>query len=148
MRSVFDKITRDSLIGRIKTLSTLSKAEWGKMDVIQMIKHCIAAEEMYLGNKVYPRKFIGKLFGKMALKSLTKDATPMRRNSATASDFKITETGGDIDLEKQKWIALIGQYETYQKTEFEHWFFGKMTKKELGLLVYKHIDHHLRQFNA
>ena len=29
-----------------------------------------------------------------------------------------------------------------------HSFFGKMTGAEWGVLQYKHVDHHLRQFGA
>ena len=46
MRSVLDQSTREELINRIKTLNESTSAQWGKMNVHQMIKHCILAEEM------------------------------------------------------------------------------------------------------
>jgi hypothetical protein len=148
MKSIFDKTTRDELIGRINNLNENSTAEWGKMNVSQMIKHCILCEEMYLGRKKYNRAFIGRLFGRMALKNLLKDEKPLQRNAPTSANFKIKETDGNISSEKRKWITLLEQYEHYSNEDFVHWFFGRMTKDQVGYFAYKHSDHHLRQFNA
>jgi hypothetical protein len=148
MKTIFDKITRDNLISRIKTLNENSAAEWGKMNIYQMLKHCTLAEEMYLGKKKYKRVFLGRLLGKMALKNLLKDERPMSRNAPTSPAFKVSETNGDILAEKKKWIALIEEYAHYSNSDFTHWFFGKMTKEQIGYFVYKHTDHHLRQFNG
>ncbi len=148
MKTVFDKPTRDELIGRINSLNENSTAQWGKMNVYQMLKHCTLAEEMYLGRKFYKRAFIGKLLGKIALKNLLKDESPMGRNAPTSNEFKVKESRGDIAAEKEKWVGLIGEYDHFSTPDFVHWFFGKMTKEQVGQLVYKHADHHLRQFNS
>jgi hypothetical protein len=29
-----------------------------------------------------------------------------------------------------------------------HPFFGRMTPEQIGYMLYKHTDHHLRQFNS
>lgn len=147
MKTVFDKQTRDDLIGRIESLNENSTAQWGKMNVYQMLKHCTIAEEMYLGKTQYNRTFLGRLFGKIALKNLLKDEKPMSKNAPTSAHFIVNETTGDVTAEKKKWIALINEYAEYSNDEFEHWFFGKMTKEQVGQFVYKHTDHHLRQFN-
>jgi hypothetical protein len=146
MKTIFDKATRDELIGRINTLDEGSTPQWGKMNVYQMVKHCILADEMYLGRKAYNRAFIGRLFGKIALKALTKDESPMRKNAPTSADFKVMESQGDVIVERNKWITLLEQYANFANADFEHWFFGKMTKEQVGILAYKHTDHHLRQF--
>jgi hypothetical protein len=146
MKTIFDKATRDELIGRINTLDESCTPQWGKMNVYQMLKHCILADEMYLGRKAYQRTFIGRLLGKMALKALTKDEGPMRKNSPTSADFKVKESQGDVIAERNKWAALLEQYANFPDVDFEHWFFGKMTKEQVGILAYKHTDHHLRQF--
>ena len=46
MNTIFDKTTRDELINRINSLNENSMAQWGKMNVYQMIKHCRLWEEM------------------------------------------------------------------------------------------------------
>jgi hypothetical protein len=148
MKTVLDKQTRDDLITRIDSLNENSTAQWGKMNVYQMLKHCTIAEEMYLGKKKYDRVFLGRLFGKTALKNLLKDEKPMGKNAPTSPHFIVGEITGDVAAEKKKWIALIGEYADFSNNELEHWFFGKMTKEQVGQFVYKHTDHHLRQFNS
>jgi Protein of unknown function (DUF1569) len=148
MNSIFNKPDRDKLIARISLLNEKNTPEWGKMNVFQMIKHCILWEEMVVENKTYKRAFVGRIFGKMALKSVLKDEKPLGRNSPTIREFIITETSGDINTEKIKWTAVIEQYEHLTISNFVHPFFGKMTKEQIGYMAYKHIDHHLRQFGA
>lgn len=148
MKTIFDKATRDDLIARIKTLDESSTPQWGKMNIYQALKHCVIAEEMYLGKKTYKRMFLGRILGKMVLKNLTKDEAPMGKNAPTSDDFKVKETTGDVIAERDKWIALLGEYANFSNPELVHWFFGKMTCEQIGYLVYKHTDHHLRQFNS
>jgi hypothetical protein len=148
MKTIFDKTTRDELIERMNRLNENSKAQWGKMNIYQMLKHCTLCEEMYLGKTKYKRAFIGRLFGKIGLRNLLKDETPLKPNSPTSRSFKITEVNGNVAGEKNKWAALIQEYEKYNNNDFSHWFFGKMSKEQVGYFVYKHTDHHLRQFNV
>lgn len=150
MKTIFDKTTRDELIIRINSINENCTAQWGKMNLYQMLKHCTIWEEWILGkNKpVYKQAFIGFIFGKMALKRMIKDEKPLDRNVPTSAQFKVQETTGNIVAEKNKWIALIEEYEHYSNPDFIHDFFGKMTKEQIGYLNYKHTDHHLRQFNS
>ena len=147
MKTVLEKSIRDELIARINSLNKNSSAAWGKMNVYQMLKHCAIAEESYLGKKEYKRIFIGRLIGKKVLKNMLKDDSPMMRNAKTLKDFIVTGNG-DIEPEKQKWIVLLHEYEHYSNGGVMHWFFGPMTKEQVGYFSYKHADHHLRQFNA
>lgn len=148
MKTIFDESTREELITRIKTLDENSSAQWGKMNVCQMLKHCILADELYLGKTQHKRVFLGRLIGRMALNGLLKDEEPMRRNSPTSDAFKVTETEGNVFIEKTKWISVIQEYGSFDNPDFVHWFFGKLTKEQIGYLAYKHTDHHLRQFNG
>jgi len=150
MKSIFDEATRIELTDRIEALDESNTAQWGKMNVYQMVKHCSLFEEWMLGKNdpVYKQAFIGRLFGKIALRGLLKDESPMKRNMPTTSDLKIKESAGDLKSEKKKWMTLIEEYEHYSNPEFIHDFFGKMTIEQIGFLAYKHTDHHLRQFSA
>jgi hypothetical protein len=148
MKTILDKTTRDELITRARSLNISSKPKWGKMSIDQMLKHAILADEMYLGEKVYKRHFLGYLLGKYILKAMLKDEAPMRKHAKTSPAFIVTETGGNVEAEKVKWIRTLEQYANYNKPEFTHWFFGKMTKEQVGQFAYKHADHHLRQFNS
>jgi len=148
MKTVFDKTTRDELIGRIDTLNENSKNKWGKMNVYQVLKHCTLWDEWMQRNKSNKQAFIGRLFGKMALKKILKDESPLARNTPTLRELIVKEINGDVASEKTKWIALINEYAHFSNPNFVHTFFGKITKEQAGQLAYKHADHHLRQFNS
>lgn len=146
MKTVLDKSTREELIQRISKLTENSPRQWGKMNVYQMIRHCVLCEEMYLGKTLYKRVLIGRIFGKMGLKDILTNG--FKKDLRTSSDFKVKETSGNVIAEKEKWISLVKEYENYSNDHFVHWFFGKMSKEQVGQFDYMHIDHHLRQFNC
>ena len=151
MKTIFDKTTREELISRISILTENNTAQWGKMNIYQMLKHCTIWDEWILGKnqpKYKQQQLLGLIFGKMALRKVMKDEKPLDRNTPTGSYFKIKEKNGNVETEKAKWINLIRDYESYSNPEFIHDFFGKMTKEQIGILAYKHTDHHLRQFMA
>lgn len=147
MKTIFDKSTRDELTARITALDEKSERQWGKMNVYQMAKHCTLWDEMILSGQERKRLFIGRLFGKMALRRVLKDDAPLKHSTPTLPELVI-KGDGDIVAEKNKWIGLIGQYEYFTRPQIAHPFFGKMTREQVGQLAYKHIDHHLRQFNS
>ncbi len=148
MKSVFDASTREELVNRINSLSQQNHAQWGKMNIFQMLKHCTLHEEMVLGKIKIKRVLIGRLFGRMILNKVLKDNTPFGKNSPTSSILKTTSETGDIEHQKKEWINRIEQYANYNNLNFVHPFFGPMTKEQIGFFAYKHNDHHLRQFGA
>jgi hypothetical protein len=145
MKSIFDEVTRDELITRINTLSTESKAQWGTMTIGQMVRHCSLCEDYYFGKIKVKRSWLGRI----AINSILKDDNSnMGKNAPTPSPFKVTEHVQSLEEEKDKWTSLVNRYATFSDNYFVHWFFGKMTKEELGQFIYKHCDHHLRQFSS
>ncbi|MEM6645158.1 MAG: DinB family protein [Bacteroidota bacterium] len=150
MKTVFDQSTTAQLVQRIMRLSSSYVPLWGKMTVYQMVHHCIKSERMYLGEESYKRLFIGRLFGRMALNSLMKDEAPMEKNQPTHPLFKMTGAG-DLEPAKVQWVTLLERYPTTSSADyagFVHPFFGHMTAEQVGRYVYKHTDHHLRQFDV
>ncbi len=149
MKSIFDKTDQNEIKARIDSLDQNSKAEWGKMSVEQMVKHCILCEEYYFGKVPVKRSFLGRIIGKMAIKGILKPGnTMLRKNSPTVPAFLVTGPVTDLEGQKSTWKSLIDRYDSYPAEYFTHWFFGKMTKEQLGQFVYIHCNHHLTQFNV
>jgi len=146
MKTIFDKSTRDELVARINKLDENSSAQWGKMTVYQMLRHCTLWEEMLLGKTTCRQSFLGRLVGKMALKDMMKDE-PAKHNLPTVPSFRMTGSGS-VATAKADWISLIGEHDHRENTRFMHPFFGQLTAEQAGRMAYKHIDHHLRQFNS
>lgn len=136
------------MIQRIDSLSEKSAANWGKMNVRQMLRHCALYDKMILHGPDQRQTLVGRIFGKRVLRNFIKDESPIKRNLPTLPQLRVTESGGDITLLKDQWKNLIREFGRYSETHFTHRFFGRMTKEQVGHLGYKHSDHHLRQFGA
>jgi hypothetical protein len=150
MKTIFDQDARAELIQRIGQLSEENRAEWGKMNVFQMAQHNTYWNGWILGTSphTYRQEWLGKIFGKFALKKMVKDEKPFDKNIPTSEQFKVKAVTCDLESEKAKWISLINEYERFHNPALIHDFFGKMSKEQVGILVYKHTDHHLRQFGV
>src|SRR5687767_10493064 len=107
MKTIFDKTTRDELINRINSINPNGTAQWGKMNLYQMLKHCTLWEEMALGRLKCKRIFLGRLLGKMALRNSLKNESPMMRNAVTSPELIVKEKNGNITSERTKWMGLI-----------------------------------------
>lgn len=150
MNSIFEQSTIDQFAERIRALSQQSKPEWGKMTVYQMLKHCSENEKINLRINSYKRLIPGILFGRMVMNKIVKNDSPMTKNNPTHPALKI-KGDGDIDAQKTELISLLNCYPTANKTELKnlvHPFFGKLSLKEWEIYIYKHMDHHLRQFGV
>ncbi len=150
MSSIFNDQDKNELLRRIEKVAPSSPAVWGKMNANQMLSHCSEGLKMTTG-ALKPRRvpFPINVLGRL-LKNKVLGAGEFRRNSPTAPELTITDTR-DFEQEKGRLIAAVN--ELYAKGEAGikeeiHPFFGKMTQKEWGILNYKHLDHHLRQFGA
>jgi len=107
MKSIFDQEVKAEIMMRIKQIKEHDAAIWGKMNAYQMLKHCRLWEEMILGKTTYKRMLLGRLFGKIALKNVLKDESPIALNSPTVPGFAIEEKTGDFEVEQNNWLSLI-----------------------------------------
>ena len=149
MKSVFNSTVRDELVERIHSLNKESKARWGKMNVHQMLQHCISWDEVALGKRVVTQPFLGRLVGKVFLKRFVKDDRPMPQNLPSIPDLKMQKpVDRDIAAEKERWTSLINDYAAHGENTFVLPFFGQVNRGQAGVVAYKHTDHHLRQFGA
>ncbi len=149
MKSIFEPGVRAEIIRRIDSLTAGHKPAWGQMTVSQMVRHCAICEDYYYGNIRIRRSLLGRIFGSKAIREILKDEnSTISKNAPTSGHFIVKETINDLENEKTKWKSLIERYGQFYSEEFTHWFFGKLTKEQLGQFIYKHCDHHLRQFGA
>jgi hypothetical protein len=147
--SIFAETTLRDTVGRIRGLTPDAKAQWGKMNVAQMLAHCQVGIRLAVGEMTLKRAFIGYLFGKMAKKSLTSDK-PWKRGLPTAKEFVVSDQR-DFATERDRLLALVERLSRGGPeglTKAPHPFFGAMTTTEWDLLMTRHLDHHLRQFGA
>ena len=149
MKSIFDRKTYEDVLDRIGKLNQGSQPEWGKMDAAQMLCHCRYPLEVAMGKKEIkkPGPLMRLLY--KSFKSALYNDKPWRKNLKTAKEYKVVSSK-DFNQEKEKLAKLI--HEFHQLRERERWdphpSFGHFTHDQWGMLQYKHLDHHLRQFGA
>ena len=149
MKSLFNKEDNQEIVDRINTLSDSTPAQWGKMNVSQMLAHCQSPLKVAFGELKLKRGLIGILFGNIAKKKLAGE-TPFQRNLPTDKNFLVKDNR-KFDEEKQKLIHLVRKFTTEGPSGLSkepHPFFGKLTNGEWDNLMWKHLDHHLKQFGV
>jgi hypothetical protein len=135
---------------RIARLRPDTPGRWGRMSAAQMLAHCSASFEMAMGLDNPPRMMLGRIFGRIARQSLLYDGKPMKRNSPTTAKLRIRDDRHFPD-ERDRLLFLVDRFANGGPdvcTRHPHTFFGPLTPVEWATLMYTHLDHHLRQFDA
>lgn len=150
MKNLFDRNETDQTIQRINNLTAGTEAQWGKMNVSQMLAHCNVAYDMTFTDK-YPKpgafqKFMVKLFVKKAVVG----SKPYPKNGRTAPQFIIADER-EFEVEKQKLIDYLNKVQEMGTNGFEgreSHSFGPLAANEWNVMFSKHLDHHLTQFGV
>jgi hypothetical protein len=150
MKSLLNPAEFEEVILRLENCTPQSKAVWGKMDVAQMLAHCSNTFEVATGEKILKRSLLGYLFGGMVKKKWLGNMDPFEHNSPTDPYFKMVDSKA-FEKEKARLKSYIEKFHRGGKekvTTSTHSFFGYLSAEEWGVLMYKHLDHHFRQFSA
>ena len=150
MKNLFEPERAAEVKQRIARMTSDNKREWGKMTPAQALAHCSRAMETALGDTKLPRMLIGRVIGGMVKPMALGNDAPLKKNSPTAPSFVVRDEP-EIGAERERLIALVDRFAAGGPTgctTHPHTFFGSMTPNEWAVLMYKHIDHHLRQFGA
>ena len=150
MKNLFDPSDTAEIQRRLATLSAGSQPVWGKMNVGQAMAHCAVGLESATGDRRIKPVFIGKIFGPLVKRLALSDDAPMKKNSPTAREF-LVPADSDFASERARLSALIDRFSAGGNaacTREPHAFFGRLTPEQWAILMYKHLDHHLRQFGA
>ncbi len=150
MKNIFDSSTTSDLNNRINALTPTSKAQWGKMDVAQMLAHCNVAYEMVYSDKhPRPNAFM-RFFLKLFVKKTVVNDVPYKQNGPTGPQF-VVKGNKDFAEEKARLIDYIKKTQELGAAHFdnkESHSMGKLTSQEWNNSFYKHLDHHFRQFGV
>ncbi|HTA63341.1 MAG TPA: DUF1569 domain-containing protein [Bacteroidia bacterium] len=147
MKTIFDKEAYNEISTRLNNLKSESKAQWGIMKPAQMMAHCGEALKTASGEVKRPRIFIGYILGPVFKNMMTNDV-PYKHSIRTDPHFIISDER-DFATEKEKLSTALKHFsEGGEKnaTTHTHPFFGDFKQKDWGVIVYKHLDHHLKQF--
>jgi hypothetical protein len=150
MKNLFDVAQLDEVKGRLANLRPDSERLWGSLAPAQAVEHCSRSVEMALGDQRPPRMMIGRLVGPLIKRIALGNESPFKRNSPTAPNLVVADER-DLDTERERLYALLDRFSqggTMVCTTYPHSFFGRLSPDEWAILMYKHLDHHLRQFGV
>ena len=147
MKSAWQDDTRASLLARIDSVNESMKGLWGRMTPGAMLAHIAQSLRMATGElpcrgKKLPLRYF-------PLKQLVIYLLPFPKGTPTAPEL-LENSDASLDASKQELHRLIGVLAARDAKQPwpVHPAFGNLTTRAWGVLIYRHLDHHLRQFGA
>jgi hypothetical protein len=153
MHNLFDPDLAENITQRIMRLQPESKRQWGNMTLPQTLAHCTSGMQMAMGT-LNPKRvsFPANVLGLMIKPLVFGNDKPMRRNSPSSPELFTANHGqSDFDRERVKLLAMISSFASKGEagcSRHPHPFFGPLKPQQWAILMYKHVDHHLRQFGV
>jgi hypothetical protein len=147
LKSLFNPQDHRELQDRVQRLKTDQTPQWGKMTAVQMVAHLSDSLRMASGElEVAPKKVP---FRYSPLKELVLYVLPMPKGLPTSPELIARKPGSwseeVADLRDQLYGLVQRGAEALSPT---HPAFGTFSAKQWGVLIYRHVDHHLRQFGV
>ena len=150
MKNLFEGARVEEVKERILRLRPDSERLWGRMSAAQAVAHCSAGVELALGDRLPPQMLLGRILGRMLKPKVLGNDEPMRRKSPTVKGL-VVQDERDLGKEQERLRGLIDRFAAGGPagcTKHPHSFFGRLTPEERVILMYKHLDHHMRQFGV
>ena len=153
MKNLFEPAQVEGIEQRIGLLHAANERQWGEMTLAQTLAHCTAGLDMAEGvirsrRAAFPVRILGWIIKPLFFR----DDQPMRRNSPSSPELLAKPPAQRVrEQERTRLLTKINRFVTQGAnhcTAYPHPFFGRLTPGQWGILMYKHLDHHLRQFGV
>ena len=147
MKSIWQEESWRELNARVAALAWDRPAAWGKFTAPKMVCHLADSLKMAMGDLKVARKTLPIRYP--PLKQLIIYWAPFPKGAPTAPEL--------LAREPREWSRDIGDVQELLEraasarttdTWPEHPAFGKLSTRAWGVLIYRHMDHHLKQFRA
>jgi hypothetical protein len=149
MENMFNEVDRAAIARRFKALQPGCTRQWGRMSAAQMLAHCAVTLEAPLGERREKQTLLGRLISPFVRSSFL-GKKPLPRNIPTDLEFVIADDR-DFLQEQRRLDEVLTRFCHRGPAGANgqvHSFFGRLAGQEWGRFVYKHLDHHLRQFGG
>jgi hypothetical protein len=147
MKTLWQRESHDEIAQRLTRLTADAAARWGRMSAPQMVCHLADSMKMALGDLTVARKNLPIRYP--PLKQLIVYVAPFPKNAPTAPEL-LARTPQDWSADVAELRTLVGRFAARGEKAVwpEHPAFGRLSGRAWGVLAYRHIDHHLKQFGA
>jgi hypothetical protein len=145
MDTIWDTDCRRTLLARFEKLTHDARPAWGQMTAAQMLAHLADPLKTAMGIKPAPVK--PSAFSNPIVRTLIIYCLPWPKGAPTAPEFVHAHEEHFSDNLAALRITVEEFAAAGEGTRREpHPAFGKLSGKAWGRLMYRHLDHHLRQF--
>jgi hypothetical protein len=149
MKTWFDASDRRAVVGRLDGLKPTSTPRWGRMTAHQTLCHLADPIRVALGEKV-----AAPVSGPLRVPGLRHAVVwilPWPKGAPTAPDFlagKGMTKPTNFQRDKRTLLILFDRLASLSDKGPipEHPLFGAIGRSGWGRLMWRHVDHHLRQF--
>ncbi|HEX8851014.1 MAG TPA: DUF1569 domain-containing protein [Gemmatimonadaceae bacterium] len=149
MKTLWQESARRSLLDRASRLTPASRPLWGSFTVDRMLAHVVDGFRMAMGDLATRPKRVPIPINRWPLNVLFLHLVGMPKHAPTAPEL-LSRAPDSIDAELRELEAQLARFASMRdRTDWPaHPFFGKLSRRSWGVLGYKHLDHHLRQFGV
>lgn len=146
-KTIFDPNARAALLARFDRLDATAPARWGTFTAPRMVSHLISSIQMALGEESCKDR--PSLLSHRVVRYLVIHVLPFPRGAPTARELlsRAPESwAADVTAVK----ALLERAATNGRDGAwaRHPAFGDISAHDWGVLIHKHVTHHLTQFGA
>ena len=148
MPSIYNAQDRAALLARLDGVTPSSSAAWGRMNAGQMVAHLIQSLRMALGEVECAPK--GGPLSFPPLRWLVVHLLPFPKGVPSSPELLRRTPSAELESDRDTLRALLERFAANGPgaTFPRHPAFGVMKGRQWGILVYRHTDHHLRQFGV
>lgn len=150
MKNLFNPKVKEEILSRIDKLTPNAKANWGKMNVNQNLRHISMSLEIPTG-RIDPTPVKAPPLPKWLFKLFLLNAKPPKEKAETFKEINTVANNinpTDFEAERRNLKQAIEDFFTSNSLIPENKLAGKFKRDDWGKLNYNHIDHHLRQFGV
>jgi hypothetical protein len=148
VKTIYNKEPLLELQNRVAKLTPNDTNSWGKMTATEMLYHCNLANRQLLNKVMQPVKPSFKAFTLKILALYLVPHFPKNREGNPQNDTHGCISDSDFQNQLFEYNSILNElHQSQDPITLVHPSFGTLTKKEWGIAIWKHLDHHLRQFN-
>lgn len=148
MASLWNAADRSALLDRLALLTPETPPRWGQFTSARMLAHVNDAVRMATGElHVAPRRVVLRYPG---IKHFVIYVMPYPKGVPTVRELLARTDDADFARERGQLPAMLKQFAARSRAGPwpDHPAFGRMSGGDWGVLTWRHLSHHFRQFGV